>query len=77
MTTLLLVDDEKNIIELERLYLKKEGYQIEGAYDSEAALEKFRATRPAAIILDLCCRGLTVGISAAASAGKVTCRSLC
>jgi DNA-binding response OmpR family regulator len=58
MTTLLLVDDEKNIIELERLYLEKEGYQIEVAYDGEAALEKFRATRPAAIILDLMLPGI-------------------
>jgi len=53
-----LVDDEKNIIELERLYLEKEGYQIEVAYDGEAALEKFRATRPAAIILDLMLPGI-------------------
>ena len=58
MTTLLLVDDEKNIIELERLYLEKEGYQIEVAYDGEAALEKFRATRPAVIILDLMLPGI-------------------
>lgn len=53
MTTLLLVDDEKNIIELEKLYLEKEGYKIEVAYDGKAALEKFRALKPAAIILDL------------------------
>ena len=53
MAVLLLVDDEKNIIELERLYLEKEGYQIEVAYDGKTALEKFRVVKPAAIILDL------------------------
>ena len=58
MTTLLLVDDEKNIIELERMYLEKEGYKIEVAYDGKAALEKFRATQPAAIILDLMLPGI-------------------
>ena len=58
MTTLLLVDDEKNIVELERMYLEKEGYQIEVAYDGKAALEKFRATKPAAIILDLMLPGI-------------------
>jgi two-component system, OmpR family, alkaline phosphatase synthesis response regulator PhoP len=58
MTILLLVDDEKNIIELERMYLEKEGYQIEIAYDGTAALEKFRATKPAAIILDLMLPGI-------------------
>jgi DNA-binding response OmpR family regulator len=58
MTTLLLVDDEKNIIELERLYLEKEGYQIEVAYDGKTALGKFRATKPAGIILDLMLPGI-------------------
>jgi two-component system, OmpR family, alkaline phosphatase synthesis response regulator PhoP len=58
MPTLLLVDDEKNIIELERLYLEKEGYQIEVAYDGNSALDKFRAVKPAAIILDLMLPGI-------------------
>jgi DNA-binding response OmpR family regulator len=58
MTTLLLVDDEKNIIELERLYLEKEGYQIETAYDGKTALDRFRALKPAAVILDLMLPGL-------------------
>ncbi len=53
MPTLLLVDDEKSIIELERMYLEKEGYRIEVAYDGKTALEKFRADPPVAIILDL------------------------
>lgn len=53
MTTLLLVDDEKNIIELEKLYLEKEGYQTEIAYDGKVALDKFRALKPAIVILDL------------------------
>lgn len=58
MTTLLLVDDEKNIIELERMYLEKEGYTLQIAYDGKTALEKFRATRPAAVILDLMLPGI-------------------
>ncbi len=53
MPTLLLVDDEKNIIELERLYFEKEGYKIETATDGRAALDKFRSLKPAAVILDL------------------------
>lgn len=58
MTTILVVDDEKSIVELERMYLEKEGYTIEAAYDGKTALEKFRATRPAAIILDLMLPGI-------------------
>lgn len=58
MTTLLLVDDEKSIIELERLYLEKEGYQCEVAYDGKTALEKFRTIKPALIVLDLMLPGV-------------------
>ncbi len=58
MPTLLLVDDEKNIIELERLYLEKEGYKIEIAYDGKSALERFRAVKPALLVLDLMLPGI-------------------
>jgi len=58
MPTLLLVDDEKNIIELERLYLAKEGYAIETAHDGKVALEKFRAVKPALVVLDLMLPGM-------------------
>ena len=50
---ILIVDDDKNICEILRLYLQKEGYSPIVAYNGEEALEKFRATSPALIILDL------------------------
>ncbi len=52
-STILVVDDEKNIIQLTRLYLRNEGYKIEEAYDGKQALEKARLTNPDLIILDL------------------------
>ncbi len=58
MPLLLLVDDEKNIIELERLYLEQAGYTIEVAYDGKTALEKFHTHKPAALILDLMLPGI-------------------
>jgi DNA-binding response OmpR family regulator len=51
--TVLVVDDEKNIVQLMRLYLNKEGYQVEAAFDGKQALEKARAVRPDLIVLDL------------------------
>ena len=51
--TILVVDDEKNIVQLSRLYLRNEGYQVEEAYDGKQALEKARAVSPDLIILDL------------------------
>ncbi|TAK36019.1 MAG: response regulator transcription factor [Chloroflexota bacterium] len=51
--TVLVVDDEKHIVDLVRLYLTKEGYQVEVAYDGKAALDKVRSTAPDLIVLDL------------------------
>ena len=50
---ILVVDDDKNICELIRLYLQKEGYTVEIANDGLAALEKFSQNPPAAMILDI------------------------
>ncbi len=51
--TILVVDDEQNIIELARLYLEKEGFRVEAANTGKAALDKVKAVDPALIILDL------------------------
>jgi DNA-binding response OmpR family regulator len=56
--TILVVDDEKNIVQLARLYLDKEGFQVEAAYDGEQALEKARTVRPDLIVLDLMLPGM-------------------
>ena len=52
-STVLVVDDEKNIVQLARLYLNKEGYQVESAYDGLEALKMAKSVRPDLIILDL------------------------
>ena len=52
-STILVVDDEKNIVQLARLYLNKEGYQVESAYDGAEGLKKARSIRPDLIILDI------------------------
>jgi len=51
--TILVVDDEKHIVELARIYLRNEGFQIEAAHDGIEAIEKARALKPALIVLDL------------------------
>jgi DNA-binding response OmpR family regulator len=51
--TILVVDDEANIVELARLYLTQEGYRVESAGDGRTALEKVDALRPALMVLDL------------------------
>src|SRR5450756_45474 len=51
--TILVVEDEPKIAELLKLYLEREGYQVEIASDGEAALEAFHRGGPELAILDL------------------------
>lgn len=53
MTTILVADDEKNIVQLTRMYLINEGYQVETASNGREALERIRQLRPALVVLDL------------------------
>lgn len=50
---ILIVDDERNIVELIRLYLEKEGFNTICAYSGDEALKQFEAENPDLIILDL------------------------
>ena len=53
MKTILVVDDERNIVELVRLYLEKEGFAVVAAGDGEQALVQYERTDPALVVLDL------------------------
>jgi len=53
MTRILVVDDEANIVELEKLYLGREGYLVEGAVSGRDALARFNAFNPDLIVLDI------------------------
>ena len=52
-TSVLVVEDERNIAELLQLYLEKEGYAVTIAADGGQGLEKFRAIRPDLVLLDV------------------------
>ncbi|MBJ7602913.1 MAG: response regulator transcription factor [Candidatus Dormibacteraeota bacterium] len=49
----LIVDDEEHILELARLYLAREGYQIEAVRDGADALRRFGQVKPDLVVLDL------------------------
>jgi DNA-binding response OmpR family regulator len=51
--TILVVDDERNIVELARMYLRNEGFEIEAAYNGKEALEKARSVNPSLVLLDI------------------------
>ena len=49
----LIVDDDKNICELLRLYLEKDGYATVIANDGDEAVKAFNAQEPDIILLDV------------------------
>ncbi len=51
--TILVVDDEPNIIELATMYLEQEGFRVINARDGQAALDRVKVDRPALVVLDL------------------------
>jgi DNA-binding response OmpR family regulator len=50
---ILVADDERNILELCRLYLTKEGYSVETAIDGQDALDRARRVKPDLVVLDI------------------------
>ena len=51
--TILIVEDEKNIVDILRFNLQREGYDTMEAYDGEDGLEKARSGKPDLILLDV------------------------
>lgn len=56
--TVLIVDDEVNLVELVQGYLQREGFTVLTAFDGPAALELARTAQPDLIILDVMLPGL-------------------
>lgn len=51
--TILLVDDEPNIIELAQMYLEQDGFRVLAAQDGQAALDRIADSMPDLVVLDL------------------------
>lgn len=56
--SILIVEDDKNIADLLRLYLEKEGMTCHVAGDGLAGLEKFQQVQPDLILLDIMLPGM-------------------
>ncbi len=54
----LVVDDDRKIVDLVRLYLERDGYRVFVAYDGLRALELARQKQPDLILLDLLLPGM-------------------
>ena len=50
---ILVVEDDRNISELLRMYLEKEGFEVRLAYDGGKAVEEFEREQPDMVLLDI------------------------
>ena len=57
-TTILVVDDEKNIVDLVSAYLKKDGFHVISAPDGQQALKLAITEQPDLIVLDIMLPGM-------------------
>ncbi len=48
-----MVDDEPSIISLARMYLERDGFEVESVGDGMAAIEKIDRLRPSLVVLDI------------------------
>jgi DNA-binding response OmpR family regulator len=53
MATILVVDDEPNILELARLYLEKDGHQVHGVNCGKDAISYLAISKVSLVVLDL------------------------
>ena len=56
--TVLIVEDDRNIADLLRLYLENEGYTVVIAPDGMRGVEQFRTVHPSLVLLDVMLPGL-------------------
>ncbi len=56
--TVVIVDDDKNICELVRLYLSKEGFDARCVFDGNSAVKLIEELKPSAVILDIMLPGI-------------------
>ena len=50
---ILAVEDDRNISDLIRMYLEKEGFEVTTAFDGGTAVERFREIGPDLVLLDI------------------------
>ena len=53
MTRILIVDDDPDDVEASSMFLKREGYEVDYAYDRASGMDKIAENRPDLLILDV------------------------
>ena len=56
--TILVIDDDRNILAIIEMYLKKEGYDVVTCERGDTAIEAFRRAAPSLVVLDVMLPGM-------------------
>ena len=70
MATIMLVDDDRDFLEMNRSVLAAQGYRVECFADADQAWEKMESLVPDLVVTDLMMKSLDSGFSLA---GKIKC----
>ena len=57
-TRVLVIDDDVNICELIRLYMEKDGYEVQTVYNGRSGIEAFGEFTPSIVVLDIMLPGV-------------------
>ncbi|MCD6422814.1 MAG: response regulator [Elusimicrobia bacterium] len=53
MEKILIIDDEPDVVEVLKLALEGEGFEVEKAFSGKEGIEKFEAFKPDLVVLDI------------------------
>lgn len=53
MAHILIVDDDPDVVEAARMYLEKEGHQVDAAYSREEGMQHLKSAKPDLLVLDI------------------------
>ena len=56
--SILVIDDDRNILAIIEMYLRKAGYEVTCGERGDEALQLFRKVQPALVVLDVMLPGL-------------------
>ena len=56
--TILVIDDDKNILTIVEMYMKKEGFTVKTCERGDTAIAAFRDTQPSLVVLDVMLPGM-------------------
>lgn len=68
---ILLVDDDKELVESNKLILESEGYEVQAAYDGRSGVETAKRIKPDLMILDIMMATDTEGFDVSRAIPKI------